>query len=166
MFTNSLHSASLEILQRSNVELSKNLVPLSVIGIQLRPPINPLKYHDNMVQRDLRGAFLYVKRHQLLWRPLMKFANWHLSLVAIEEETGDDFARMANVLSFLNLFAHREIFSDSCLFNRNQTVLATLRLIWNLMEFRLVSNQSGNGRYNLSLVDLTRIRTKFCEVPK
>ena len=96
----------------------------------------------------------------------MKFANWHLSLVAIEEETGDDFARMANVLSFLNLFAHREIFSDSCLFNRNQTVLTTLRLIWNLMEFRLVSNQSGNGRYNLSLVDLTRIRTKFCEVPK
>ena len=40
--------------------------------------------------------------------------------------------------------------------NLNQIVFTISQLIWNRMEFRLVPNQTGNGKYNLIPVNLTR----------
>ena len=46
--------------------------------------------------------------------------------------------------------------------NRNQIVFTILRLFFNQLEFRLVTNQSENLEYNLVSVDLTAFRKDFC----
>ena len=45
--------------------------------------------------------------------------------------------------------------------NPNQIEITIFLLILNQTEFRLVPNQSENGKYNLILVDLTRFNKIF-----
>ena len=48
--------------------------------------------------------------------------------------------------------------------NRNQTVFTFFRLIWYQIEFRLVTNESGTGKYNLISVLLDKIPRIFLRV--
>ena len=50
---------------------------------------------------------------------------------------------------------------DSRYINQNQIVLIIFRSIWNQTVIRLVPNQSENRKYNLILVELTRIRRGY-----
>ena len=54
-----------------------------------------------------------------------------------------------------------EIFSQSCSSNINQIVFIIFRLIWIQTDFRLVSNESKNYKYNLTSLWLHRIQKSF-----
>ena len=55
--------------------------------------------------------------------------------------------------------SRREIFFRFCMLEFFHFTI--YRLIWNQNEFRFVRDQSENGKYNLILVTLTKIRSKF-----
>ena len=76
-----------EKLQREDIQLSERLKSISIMGAQLRPPLNLLKFHSTILQGALRGVLNYAES--------IFFPAW------TQVQTLDDKVNMESILHYL-----------------------------------------------------------------